>query len=296
MARRRLQNIITSDLLPADASMAVSTFTGPDKGQGQYLEELCPLLNVVSNKTELDNCLAKLNVATADTARDSGAAIRDAALDLFNYKDAGGSILYLVTAFMNQGSTVKELDMVELLLANNIQLIAVELVIDSQETRQNMRRIASVTDGYSFSSLTTTNWTPANSLAGDQLVQSSKSPVVSEKKTVFKFTRGDMQFRHCTVKSYIFIPLQVFKNEFTGVQSGDNSIQEEFTMPNDRGVDTILSIQSTNSGTVTVILTNSNANSFTFTSNFVPGVGTNWDIPSISYLYVESFNVTDTVY
>jgi hypothetical protein len=163
--------------------MAVSTFSGSD-GAGRYLKDLCPPLNVESEKIELQSCLNNLSVVTTDQTRDSGAAMRDAAFGLSTYKDAGGSILYLVTVFMNQGSAVKELDMVELLLANNIQLIAVELALDPQETRRNMRRIANLTDGYSFSSPTAGEWNAANNAARDQLVISSESPIVSQKKTV----------------------------------------------------------------------------------------------------------------
>ena len=183
MTRRIIQNIVNTDLLPADASMAVSTFSG-SAGPGKYLKDICPPLSVRLEKTELQTCLVSLNNVTADGTRDSGAAMRDAALELSSYQDAGGSIIYLVTVFMNQGSAVKELDMVELLLASNIQLIAVELALDPQETRRNMRRIANLTDGFSFSSPTINDWTIVNNAARDQLVISSQSPIVSKKTTV----------------------------------------------------------------------------------------------------------------
>lgn len=183
MTRRQLLDLINADRLSSDASMAVSTFSG-SAGQGRYLQDLCPPLSVRLEKNELLDCLNRLNATTIDQTRDSGAAMRDAAFDLSIYQEAGGSIMYLVTVFMNQGSAVKELDMVELLLASNIQLIAVELALNPQETRRNMRRIANLTDGYSFSSPTPNDWTNVNNAARDQLINSSQSPIVSQKKTV----------------------------------------------------------------------------------------------------------------
>ena len=74
-----------------------------------------------------------------------------------------------------------------------------------------------------------------------------------------------------------------------------NSVEDEFLIPIDRGMDTVLSIQSSNSGDVTVILTNADSESYTFSTNFVAGSLTNWDIPNTSFLYVDSFYVPDSV-
>ena len=89
---------MNTDLLPAETYMAVSTFSGQDEGQDRYMDALCLPLSVSSEKNELQSCLSQLDAVTSDRTRDTGATIRDAAMNLARNKNAAGVILYLVTA------------------------------------------------------------------------------------------------------------------------------------------------------------------------------------------------------
>ena len=94
--------------------MSVSTFSGSDSGDGNYLNILSPPLNVIENSQTLYSIIQS-NVSASETndiTRDPGAAIRDALINLSSPDEE--DILYLVSRrYVEGGPTVEEIDMID---------------------------------------------------------------------------------------------------------------------------------------------------------------------------------------
>ena len=117
-----------------------------------------------------------------------GAAIRDAITKLEPYKDQGGSILYLVTASQSQSSEL-ELDIVENLIKNNIQLVAVEAGGGTHNALQRFSLLSHgeyfPTESYGSSSF----FTPANRLVASL---ASQDPLIIDRQIVTLDSRFDI--------------------------------------------------------------------------------------------------------
>ena len=164
----------------------MSTFSGPDKEDEQYLKEFCPPLNVVEDNVELLRILTTVT-STNDTVRDPGAAIRDAAQLLSQYKNAGGSILYMMTRYSPGGTIVQELNMTEALLDNNIQLIVLEQDDTAPNQLSNLNRIIQLTDGFHFPYFSGDDLNIINEDSANQVGVSSQAAIQSLRHVVSKF-------------------------------------------------------------------------------------------------------------
>ena len=164
---------------PTDSiKMAVSSFEGSDSGPGTYLTEKLPPSAISDNaiSTEISNLPTNEN----ELNRNVGAAIRDAITKLEPYKDQGGSILYLVTASQSQSSEL-ELDIVENLIKNNIQLVAVEAGGGTHNALQRFSLLSHgeyfPTESYGSSSF----FLPANRLVASL---ASQDPLIIDRQIV----------------------------------------------------------------------------------------------------------------
>lgn len=107
--------------------MAWSTFENVDYDGATYLmEEIAPKRigdSIAEFNSKADSFVYSPDVLT----RDVSAVIRDAELRLRQYKDIGGSILYIITSTESvTNDTVTETEMSERLLLNNIKLVVAE--------------------------------------------------------------------------------------------------------------------------------------------------------------------------
>ncbi len=107
--------------------VAWSSFENVDSGAEIYLKEEIAPIKIGEGKEALDakanNFVYSPNVLT----RDVSAAIRDAEFRLRQYKDVGGSILYIITSTESvTNDTVTETEMAETLLLNKIKLEVAE--------------------------------------------------------------------------------------------------------------------------------------------------------------------------
>ena len=170
---------------PKETYITMSTFTGPDAGIGKHLVPLYEQpLNAEDDREELIGILNTVtSYQTSDGPRDSGAAIRDATTFLSQYRSVNGSILYLVTRYSEGGSIMKELDMVETLLNNNVKLIGVELADRSPNQVTNLNRIAQLTEGENFPEFGD-NWSDTSRNAADELLRSSSDCVKTRRRVV----------------------------------------------------------------------------------------------------------------
>lgn len=110
-----------------DLYVGWSTFEGVDTEDVPYLEEEIPPTPFAQVEVELGNLVNNFIYNSEVLTRDVSAAIRDAEARLRQYKDVGGSILYLITSTgATTNDTVIETDMAERLLVNNIKLIVAE--------------------------------------------------------------------------------------------------------------------------------------------------------------------------
>lgn len=110
-----------------DVRVAWSTFEGVDSGIGTYLKEAIPPRPYSEISDELSGAIDQLAFSTGVVSRDVSAVIRDAEQRLRQYKNVGGSILYIISATESgTNDTVTETDMAESFLRNNIKLEAAE--------------------------------------------------------------------------------------------------------------------------------------------------------------------------
>ncbi len=167
--------------------MSISSFSGSDSGDGNYLKVLSQPVNVLQNSRPLIAIIQSIKV-TNDTARDPGAAMRDALSSSFGLTspDAAG-ILYLVSRrYVDGGPTVKEIDMMDALVGGNMTLICVEGSNNDTNNILNLNRIAKLTDGYHFTNTPDqgSSWRNINGQASDKLVALSKEPINSIRRMV----------------------------------------------------------------------------------------------------------------
>ncbi|XP_032784296.2 calcium-activated chloride channel regulator 1 [Daphnia magna] len=108
--------------------VAYSTFENIDFGpEGSYLKEKYPLKRIADGYYDLIAIVDNLVVSQDVLSRDVSAVIRDGEARLRQYKDTGGSILYLVTSTDSvTNDTVIETDLAERLMQNNIKLVVAE--------------------------------------------------------------------------------------------------------------------------------------------------------------------------
>jgi hypothetical protein len=174
-ALRALLNLFESS---DPIKVAVSSFEGSDSGPGAYLIEKLPPSDISDG--EIVTEIGKLQTNANELNRNVGAAIRDAIIKLEPYKDQGGSILYLVTASQSQSSEL-ELDVVENLIKNNIQLVAVEAGGGTHNALQRFSLLSHgeyfPTDSYGSASF----FTPANRLVARL---SQKDPLIIDRQIV----------------------------------------------------------------------------------------------------------------
>lgn len=178
--------------------MSVSTFSGSDSGDGIYLKVLSPPINVIENSQDLYDIIKNEVPAsvTNDTTRDPGAAIRDALSFSSQLNSGSGDILYLVSRrYVDGGSTVKEIDMIDTLLGSNTTLICVEGSSDDTNSTFNLNRIARLSEGYHFTNTGTINWQNINGQAANKLVELSKESINSVRRTVMKSEKFASLFR-----------------------------------------------------------------------------------------------------
>ena len=134
-----------STLLP-DVLVAWSTFENVDSGVDNYLMEEIPLKPVGDNLLEFQNKADAFVPSTAVLTRDVSAAIRDAELRLSQFKDVGGSILYIITSTVSvTNDTVVETELAERLLLNNIKLVVAESGPDA--TTKALSRFSMLSQG-----------------------------------------------------------------------------------------------------------------------------------------------------
>jgi len=172
-----------------ETMMSISSFSGSDSGDGNYLKVLSQPVNVLQNSRPLIAIIQSIKV-TNDTARDPGAAMRDALSSSFGLTspDAAG-ILYLVSRrYVDGGPTVKEIDMMDALVGGNMTLICVEGSSNDTNNILNLNRIARLTEGYHFTNTPDqgSSWRNINGQASDKLVALSKEPINSIRRMVIK--------------------------------------------------------------------------------------------------------------
>lgn len=110
-----------------DVLVAWSSFESIDSGVGTYLKEEIAPIRIEDGKNVLDEKINNFVFSADILTRDVSAAIRDAESRLRQYKDVGGSILYIITSTESVTSdTVIETEMAERLLRNNIKLEVAE--------------------------------------------------------------------------------------------------------------------------------------------------------------------------
>lgn len=117
--------VVLVNVLSSSKKFAVASFSGPNTDDGSYLQEIIEPSLIVFSKTAIVEAINSLK-GSADSQRNAGAALRKAVEQLSSYKDQGGSVLYVITG-SSSDSTELELDVVEGLVQNNIQVVAVEV-------------------------------------------------------------------------------------------------------------------------------------------------------------------------
>ena len=143
-----LKNTLKSlfSTLLSDVLVAWSTFENVDSGVDNYLMEEIPLKPVGDNLLEFQNKADAFVPSTAVLTRDVSATIRDAELRLSQFKDVGGSILYIITSTVSvTNDTVVETELAERLLLNNIKLVVAESGPDA--TTKALSRFAMLSQG-----------------------------------------------------------------------------------------------------------------------------------------------------
>ena len=245
--------------------MAVSSFEGSDSGPGTYLIEKFPPSDL--SDSEIGTEIGKLQTNENELNRNVGAAIRDAITKLEPYKDQGGSILYLVTASQSQSSEL-ELDIVENLIKNNIQLVAVEA---GGGTHNALQRFSLLSHGEYFpteSDGSSSFFTPANRLVASL---ASQDPLIIDRQIVILDSSFD-----------IFQKI----NEINSGSSWSGSFQ----VASDLGTDTVVAFHSPLEGLFTLSINGPDGSSNTLTNG---PTSTNWNDPvaTVGLAFVTVSNV-----
>ncbi len=167
--------------------MSVSSYTGSDSGDGNYLKVLSQPVNVIQNSQALISVIQSMSGSvTSNVNRDPGAAIRDAVNFFSQFIPGAGGILYLLSRrYVDSGPTVKELNMIDTLLSSNMTLICVEGTNTNDPNRIfNLNRIARLTEGYYFTNNQSTTWGSTNDAASNLLITLARSPIDSVRRVV----------------------------------------------------------------------------------------------------------------
>jgi len=167
----------------SETMMSISTFSGVDLEDGNYLKVLSPPVNVIQNSEALRDIIqfdVSASVTNA-TTRDPGAAIRDAVSFSSQFNSGAGNILYLVSRrYVDAGPTVKELDMIDTLWLSSVTLICVEGGNVNDPNRLfNLKRVTELTEGYYFTNTDTqtNSWPNTNDAAVNQMLNLARSPI-----------------------------------------------------------------------------------------------------------------------
>ena len=121
-------------------------FEGPDLGLEQYLKERVAAAPITTaQSTALTSSINAITFSTDVRSRSTPAALRDSISRLAKFKDLGGSIIYLVTSTVSDGSeSLIETDIAEHLHQNNIKIVVGESGPDSQ----SLNRVAQLSEGF----------------------------------------------------------------------------------------------------------------------------------------------------
>lgn len=116
-----------------DAYVGWSTFENSDTGVNDYLVEEVAPIRYADGKNIFEEFINNFTFSSNVTSRDVSAVVRDAQIRLHEYKDSGGSILYVITSTdSTTNDTVTETEMADKLLANNIKLMVAESGLGAQ--------------------------------------------------------------------------------------------------------------------------------------------------------------------
>ena len=127
-----------------DIYVAWSTFEDIDYEAGFYLNEEMEPTQFKDAKILLNELTNNLTFSSNITSRDVSAVVRDAEMRLNQYKNTGGSILYIITSTeATTNDTVTETLMAEKLLVNNIKM----LVAESGPGSQSLTRFSVLSQG-----------------------------------------------------------------------------------------------------------------------------------------------------
>lgn len=132
-----------------DTYIGLYTFQGPDEaGPGQYLKEVVAPVPLGAGRTQLDDAINALVQSSNVFTRSTPAALRDGISRLAKYKDVGGSIMYIITSTVSDGSeTLFETDVAQMLLRNNIKLVVGESG-NVANGGQSLARVSVLAQGY----------------------------------------------------------------------------------------------------------------------------------------------------
>jgi len=119
---------------------------------------------------------------TSDTNRDPGAAIRDALAKFSNQLNPDAAdILYLVSRrYVDGGPTVKELEVIDTILAGSMTLICVEGAnVNDPNRLLNLKRVSELTEGYYYTNTDTqaNSWANKNDAAINLMLSLARSPI-----------------------------------------------------------------------------------------------------------------------
>lgn len=168
----------------SETMISISSFAGNDSGPGNYLKVLSPPVNVVNNFKALSDII-QFEIpgsVTSDTNRDPVAAIRDALAKFSNQLNPDAAdILYLVSRrYVDGGPTVKELEVIDTILAGSMTLICVEGANVTDPNRLlNLKRVSELTEGYYYTNTDTqaNSWANKNDAAINLMLSLARSPI-----------------------------------------------------------------------------------------------------------------------
>lgn len=185
--KRGLNNLFFLLTSYPEVLVAWSTFENIDSGpEDSYLKEELPPRRIHDGYDALTQKVNNFVVSSNVQSRDVSAVIRDAESRLRQYKDIGGSILYVVTSTGSvTNDTVIETEMAERLMRNNIKLMVAETGYD---TSKALARFAVLSQGgyYFKPTWDTTFFTPINA----EIDNNCKTGLKTERRIVgYSFTK-----------------------------------------------------------------------------------------------------------
>ena len=129
-----------------DTYIGLYTFEGPDSSAGTYLKErITPAPFTSDQLRTLNNFINSLAFSATVSSRSTPVVLRDGISRLAKFKDLGGSIIYLVTSTVSDGSEILiETDIAEQLHQNNIKIV----VGESGPGSQSLSRVAQLSEGF----------------------------------------------------------------------------------------------------------------------------------------------------